>query len=98
MISTASGPLPEMRGQTEVTLIVTVRRVAQASEFLLPIPELWVPRPCVFCKGGYDAADSVGSAMLVVAVNVGWGRFPFAIVWLRNTPYSAAKRLGHPPC
>jgi hypothetical protein len=41
-----------------------VGRVAQASEFLLPIPELWLPRPCVFCKGGYDAADSVGSAML----------------------------------
>jgi hypothetical protein len=56
-------------------------RVAQASEFLLPIPELWVPRPCVFCKGGYDAADSMGFVMPVVAVNVGWGRFPFAIVW-----------------
>ena len=22
----------------------------------LPVPELWVPRPCAFCKGGYDAA------------------------------------------
>jgi hypothetical protein len=21
----------------------------------LPVPELWVPRPCVLCKGGYDA-------------------------------------------
>jgi hypothetical protein len=57
-----------------------VGRVAQASEFLLPIPELWVPRPCVFFKGGYDAADSASSAMLVVAVNVGWGSFRFAIV------------------
>ena len=22
-----------------------------------PVPERWVPRPCVFGKGGYDAAD-----------------------------------------
>ncbi len=27
--------------------------------FFLPVPELWVPRPCVFCKGGYDAACSM---------------------------------------
>jgi hypothetical protein len=26
------------------------------SVFSLPAPELWVPRPCAFCKGGYDAA------------------------------------------
>ena len=25
-----------------------------------PISELWVPRPCVFCKGGYDAACTMG--------------------------------------
>ena len=24
------------------------------------ISELWVPRPCVFCKGGYDAACTMG--------------------------------------
>ena len=24
--------------------------------FAFPVPELWVPRPCVLCKGGYDAA------------------------------------------
>ncbi len=27
--------------------------------FSLPVPEPWVPRPCVFCKGGYDAADTM---------------------------------------
>ena len=30
----------------------TDRRVAQASGFFLPVPEPWVPRPCVRCKGG----------------------------------------------
>ena len=30
---------------------------------LLPIEELWVPRPCAFCKGGYDAADTMGFVM-----------------------------------
>jgi hypothetical protein len=39
------------------------RRVAQLSVFLLPVPELWVPRPCVLCKGGYDAAATIGFAM-----------------------------------
>ena len=23
--------------------------------------KLWLPRPCVLCKGGYDAADSTSS-------------------------------------
>ena len=23
------------------------------------VPKLWVPRPCVLCKGGYDDADSI---------------------------------------
>ncbi len=27
-----------------------------------PIPKLWVPRPCDFCKGGNDAADTMGSS------------------------------------
>jgi putative transposase len=26
----------------------------------IPISERWVPRPCVFCKGGYDAACTMG--------------------------------------
>jgi hypothetical protein len=25
----------------------------------LASPTQWVPRPCVLCKGGYDAADSL---------------------------------------
>lgn len=25
-----------------------------------PISKLWVPRPCVFCKGGCDAANTIG--------------------------------------
>ena len=29
-------------------------RVARLSTFSLPVPELWVPRPCVFCNGGYE--------------------------------------------
>ena len=29
----------------------------------LPKTEPWVPRPCVFCKGGSDAADIIGLAM-----------------------------------
>jgi len=36
-------------------------RVAQPFNlFFLPVPELWVPRPCAFCKGGHDAADTMG--------------------------------------
>ena len=29
----------------------------------LPVPELWVPRPCGFCKGGYDAAGTMSFIM-----------------------------------
>ncbi len=38
-------------------------RVARVSVFSLPVPELWVPRPCVLCKGGYDAAGTMGFVM-----------------------------------
>ena len=31
--------------------------------FFFPVSELWVPRPCVLCKGGYDAADIMGFVM-----------------------------------
>jgi hypothetical protein len=31
--------------------------------FFLPVSKLWVPRPCVFCKGGYGAADTMGLSM-----------------------------------
>jgi hypothetical protein len=37
----------------------------------LRVTEPWVPRPCVFCKGGYDAADTGGglqSAFVVSAL------------------------------
>jgi len=34
--------------------------VARLSVFFLPVPEQWVPRPCVLCKGGYDAACTMG--------------------------------------
>src|SRR5277367_6821914 len=27
--------------------------------FFFSVPKPWVPRPCVFCKGGYDAADII---------------------------------------
>ena len=33
------------------------------SRLLFPVPELWVPRSCVFCKGGYDAASTMGFVM-----------------------------------
>ncbi len=33
------------------------------SVFPLPVPEQWVPRPCVLCKGGYDAACTMGLFM-----------------------------------
>jgi hypothetical protein len=29
-------------------------RVAQPSLVFFPVAELWVPCPCVFCKGGYE--------------------------------------------
>ena len=32
-------------------------RVARPSVSSLPVPEQWGARPCVFCKGGCDAAD-----------------------------------------
>jgi hypothetical protein len=39
-------------------------RVAQVSvSFFLPVPKLWVPRPCVLGKGGYDAACTIGFVM-----------------------------------
>jgi hypothetical protein len=34
-------------------------RVARIS-ISLPVPEQWVPRSCVLCKGGYDAACTMG--------------------------------------
>jgi hypothetical protein len=33
--------------------------MAQLPVVFFPVPELWVPRPCAFCKGGYDAADTM---------------------------------------
>ena len=38
-------------------------RVARLSVFFLPDPEQWVPRPRVLCKGGYDAACTMGFVM-----------------------------------
>jgi putative transposase len=29
------------------------------SSFVFPVSKLWVPRPCVLCKGGNDAADTM---------------------------------------
>ena len=37
--------------------------MAQPSVFFVPVPELWVPRFCVLCKGGYDAAGTMGLVM-----------------------------------
>lgn len=33
--------------------------MAQPFVFSIPVPKLWVPRPCVLCKGGYDAACTI---------------------------------------
>ena len=33
------------------------------SSLFSPVLRLWVPRPCDFCKGGYDAADTMGFVM-----------------------------------
>jgi putative transposase len=38
-------------------------RVARLFVFSLPVPELWVPRPCVLGKGGYDAAGTIRFVM-----------------------------------
>jgi hypothetical protein len=35
-------------------------RVARLFVFSFPVPERWVPRPCVLCKGGPDAACTTG--------------------------------------
>ena len=35
---------------------------------VFPVPELWVPRPCAFCKGGYDAADTMGWSCPAVCI------------------------------
>ena len=45
-------------GRYQLVGISLSRRVAHPSprRFLRPVSEPWVPRPCVFCKGGYDAA------------------------------------------
>jgi hypothetical protein len=31
--------------------------------FFFPVPKLWVPRSCVFCKGGCDAVETMGFVM-----------------------------------
>jgi len=36
-----------------------VGRVAQFSTLFFPVLKLWMPRPCVLCKGGYDAAGTI---------------------------------------
>src|ERR1700676_290925 len=41
----------------------TTGRVARLFVFSLPTSELWVPRPCVLCKGGYDAAGTIRFVM-----------------------------------
>jgi|HubBroStandDraft_6_1064221.scaffolds.fasta_scaffold00010_77 hypothetical protein len=35
-------------------------QVARLSVFSFPVPEQWAPSSCVLCKGGYDAACSIG--------------------------------------
>ena len=42
---------------------MSIGRVAQSSVFFVPVPGLWVPRSCVLCKGGYDAAGTMGFIM-----------------------------------
>jgi len=43
---------------------MTQRRVAQGFDFS-DTTKKWVPRPCAFCKGGYDAAESVGFVLAI---------------------------------
>ncbi len=35
--------------QSTISVAVLNRRVARLSGFSLPVPEQWVPRPCVLC-------------------------------------------------
>jgi len=37
-----------------------------------PVPELWVPRPCAFCKGGYGAADTMRAYACRLASHLRW--------------------------
>ena len=48
---------------------VTLRQTAGGPSFQalfsVTVLKLWVARPCVLCKGGYDAADSGGSSRVI---------------------------------
>ena len=50
-------------------------RAARSSDPLIQ-PQKWVPRPCVFCKGGYDAADSKGFHFDLMRREFGMRSFP----------------------
>jgi hypothetical protein len=54
---------PSGRRRSRCNLSISGWRVAQLSAFSLPVLKLWVPRPCVLCKGGYDAAYTIGLVM-----------------------------------
>lgn len=70
--------------------------------FFFPVPELRVPRPCVFGKGGYDAADTI-----LVLVYSHPALYAFAMPALRNVREGRGthwvayakeiKSVGHPP-
>ena len=46
-------------------LLITLGGWPSLPRFSFPVPALRVPRSCVFCKGGYDAACTIGSVMPV---------------------------------
>ena len=49
---------PKCGHATDVALAVD-----RPSMFSFPVTKLWVPRSCVSCKGGYDAACTIGIVM-----------------------------------
>jgi len=59
--------------------------------FLFPLSKLWVPRPCVFCKGGNDAADAWPALYHVLLVQKISQRQQSG-----SRPSQTARRTGHP--
>src|SRR5947209_7798191 len=46
-----------------VVIFLVIWRVARPSAVFFSRSGTWVPHPCVFCKGGYDAACTNGFVM-----------------------------------
>src|SRR5437899_12795002 len=70
--------------------------------FFFPVSKLRVPRPCVFCKGGYDADDakvlSMGRHFVSESSGVSlWRKIP-GCRQSGTRPSQNARRTGHQRC